>query len=174
AEIIVRGLPIGLGSCAQWDLRLDSRLAGALMAIPSAKGVEVGSGFDSSSRRGSEVHDAILYTPGSDPARKHFHRPTNNAGGIEGGMTNGEDVVLRVAVKPISTLNQPLRSVDVATKKKTEAMVERTDNCVVPAVAVIGEAVAALVLADAFLQKFGADNLEETKRNFDSFCDTEY
>lgn len=174
AEVIVHGLPIGLGGFSQWQQRIDSRLAAAMMSIPSVKGVEIGLGFQSTTLPGSEVHDEIFYDPYGDRAKKGFHRETNNAGGIEGGITNGEDVVVRIAAKPISTLNKPLKTVDVTTKQPAEAMVERTDNCVVPAVAVIGEAMAALVLADAFLQKFGSDNLAETERNYRSFLDSAY
>jgi chorismate synthase len=174
AEVIVRGLPVGLGGFSQWDERLEGRLTSALMSIHSVKAVEIGLGFESARRRGSEVHDEIYYEKGAHPTKKDFYRKTNNAGGIEGGITNGEDVVLRVACKPISTLNQPLHSVDVVTKKDREAMVERTDNCVVPALSVICEAVSALVLAEAFLQKFGSDNLADVERNYRSFLDTDY
>ncbi len=173
-EVVVRGLPVGLGGLSQWSDRLDGRLAGALMALPSVKGVEIGMGFAAASGRGSQVHDEIFYDPYGDPARKKFHRTTNNAGGLEGGITNGEDIVVRVAAKPISTLNQPLRSVDVNTRKPAEAMTERTDSCVAPALAVICEAVAALVLAEAFLAKFGSDNLAETERNYQAFLKAEY
>jgi len=174
AEVIVRGLPIGLGGFSQWYHRLDGRLAGALMAIHSIKGVEIGLGFEEAERRGSEVHDEIFFDPDGESRKKKFYRKTNNAGGLEAGITNGEDIVVRIAAKPISTLNQPLRTVDVVSKDKGEAIVERTDNCVVPAVAVVAEAVAALVLAEAFLEKFGADNLAETERNFRSFLDTPF
>ncbi len=174
AEVIIRGLPIGLGGFSQWYHRLDGRLAGALMAIHSIKGVEIGLGFEEASRRGSEVHDEIFFDPDGESRKKQFYRKTNNAGGLEAGITNGEDIVVRVAAKPISTLNQPLQTVDVVSKNKGEAIVERTDNCVVPAVAVVAEAVAALVLAEAFLEKFGADNLAETERNFQSFLDTPF
>ena len=173
-EVIVRGLPIGLGSYSQWSRRMDARLAAAMMAIQSVKGVEIGLGFTAGAKRGSEVHDEIFYSPDGEPAKKRFYRRTNNAGGIEGGITNGEDIVIRVAGKPISTLNQPLKTVDVVTKEPAEAMVERTDNCVVPALAVICENVAALVLADAFLEKFGADNLAEIERNYQAFLNAEY
>jgi chorismate synthase len=174
AEVIMRGLPIGLGGFSQWYHRLDGRLGGAMMAIHSVKGVEIGMGFEVARTRGSQVHDQIFYDPYGDPARKKFHRETNNAGGIEGGITNGEDIVIRVAGKPISTLNRPLKTVDVATKEPGEAIVERTDCCVLPPLAVICEAVAALVLAEAFLEKFGADNLRETERNYQSFLAAEY
>lgn len=169
AEIIVRGLPVGLGGFSQWYDRLDGRLAGSLMAVHSVKGVEVGLGFEAAARRGSEVHDEIFYDPDGAPRRKGFYRRTNNAGGLEAGITNGEDVVVRVAGKPISTLNQPLKTVDVVTKEPGEAIVERTDNCVVPALGVVCEGVAALVLAEAFLEKFGSDNMAETERNFAAF-----
>lgn len=174
AELIVRGLPAGLGGCSQWSDRLDGRLAGVLMSIPSIKGVEIGLGFAGAARYGSEAHDQIYYNPQGDPAKKGFYRSTNHAGGLEGGATNGEDIVARVAAKPISTLMQPLTTVDVVTKEPAEAMVERTDVCVVPAIAVIGEAVAALVLADAFLHKFGSDNLAETQRNYRAYLAAEY
>lgn len=174
AEIIVRGLPVGLGGFSQWYHRLDGQLAGALMAVHSVKGVEIGLGFEAAARRGSEVHDEIFYEADSNPRKKHFYRKTNNAGGIEAGITNGEDVVARVAGKPISTLNQPLKTVNVETKQAGEAIVERTDNCVIPALAVVCEGVAALVLAEAFLAKFGSDNLAETECNFASFLNTEF
>jgi chorismate synthase len=173
-EVIVRGLPVGLGSFTQWNRRLDGRLAGAMMAIPSVKGVEIGLGFETAAMRGSEVHDEIFYDSEGAPAKKGFYRQTNNAGGLEGGITNGEDLVVRVAGKPLSTLNRPMKTVDVKTKQSAEAMVERTDNCVVPALAVVCENVAALVLADAFLEKFGADNLTEIERNYQAFLDAGY
>jgi chorismate synthase len=137
------------------------------------KAVEIGMGLRAAAARGSDVHDEIFYDEQGDPRKKRFYRKTNHAGGIEGGMTNGEDVVLRVACKPISTLNKPLRSVDVTTRKPVEAMVERTDNCIVPALAVITEAVAALELADVFLCKFGSDNLAEIARHFESYLHTD-
>ncbi|MBD3256783.1 chorismate synthase [candidate division GN15 bacterium] len=173
-ELIVRGLPIGLGSYVQWDRRLDGRLAGAMMSIQSIKGVEIGDGFASAGRRGSQVHDQIYFEKDASAGSKGFTRRSNNAGGLEGGITNGEDLVIRSAVKPISTLNQPLHTVDVQSKEAAEAMVERTDNCVVPAVGVICEAMAALVLADAFMDKFGADNMKEIERNYQSFLDAQY
>lgn len=174
AEVIVRGLPAGLGGCSQWSDRLDSRLAGALMSIPSVKGVEIGLGFEATSLAGSQVHDEIFYDSPGDPLKKRFYRKTNRAGGLEGGLTNGEDLVFRVAVKPIATLMQPLETVDVRTKQAAKAMVERADICVVPAVAVIGEAVAALVLTDAFMHKFSSDNLVEIESNFRAFLEAEY
>ena len=173
-EVVVRGLPIGLGGFSQWYHRLDGRLAGARMAIHSVKGVEIGLGFEASRTNGSMMHDQIFFDPYGDPARKYFHRETNNAGGLEGGITNGEDIVIRVAAKPISTLNQPLKTVDVDTKEAQDAIVERTDSCIVPALCVVTEAVAALVLTEALLEKFGADNLTETERNYHSFLAAEY
>jgi chorismate synthase len=173
-ELIVNGLPVGLGTYSQPEKRLDSRLAGILMAIPSVKGVEIGLGFRSASKQGSDVHDEILYNKDSYKRKKDFYRETNNAGGIEGGITNGEDLVLRVASKPLSTLNKPLKTVDVKTKEPTTAMVERTDHCIVPALAVVCEATAALVLGDAFLDKFGGDSLVELKRNYQTFLDSSF
>jgi len=173
-EVIVRGLPVGLGGFSQGRDRLDSKLAAAMMSIPSVKGVEIGLGFSSAAQRGSDVHDEIYYDADGDPRKKGFYRKTNSAGGLEGGMTSGEDVIIRVASKPISTLNRPLRTVDVKTKKPYEAMVERTDNCVVPALAVICETEAAIEFTKVFLAKFGADNIEETRRNFQAFLDSPY
>ncbi|MDF1543820.1 MAG: chorismate synthase [bacterium] len=173
-ELVVRGLPAGLGGLSQWSDRLDGQLAQALMSIQSVKGVEIGLGFESSRRRGSEVHDEIFYDKAGDPARKKFSRSSNNAGGLEGGITNGEDLIIRVANKPISTLNRPLKTVDVNSKESAEAMVERTDNCVVPALGVVCEAAVAPVLAEAFMSKFGSDNMAEIERNYQAFLDSEY
>jgi chorismate synthase len=170
----VRGLPVGLGGFSQWYHRLDGRLAQALMSIHSVKGVEIGQGFGGAALRGSQFQDEIFYDPKKEKTKKGFYRTTNNAGGLEGGITNGEDIIVRVANKPISTLNRPLQTVNVETKKPAEAMVERTDNCVVPALAVVCEAVIALTLAEVFLQKFSADNLAEIERNYQSFLDTAY
>ncbi len=164
-EVIAHGVPPGLGSCAQWDERLDGLLAQAMMSIQSVKAVELGSGIENSARPGSRVHDAIGY----DREQSRFTRKSNRAGGLEGGITNGEDVVVRGYVKPISTLRQPLESVDMTTRETVKAAYERSDVCVVPAAAVIGEAMVALVLAGAFLQKFGGDSLEETRRNFEAY-----
>ena len=172
AEVIIRGLPAGLGSFSQWNKRLDAGLAQAMVSIQSVKGVEIGRGFENAGLRGSKVHDEIYYEPDSDKKKKDFYRKTNNAGGLEGGITNGEDLIIRVASKPISTLNQPLKTVDVKTKKQVEAMVERTDNCVVPALSVICEAMAAYVICRAFLEKFGCDNMAEIERNFASYLDS--
>lgn len=174
AEVIVEGLPAGLGTYSQGFRRLDGRLAGALMGVPSVKAVEVGLGLEYAKRRGSKVHDQIYRDPDKAPTAKGFYRRSNNAGGIEGGVTNGEPVVVRVTGKPISTLNQPLATVDVLTGMATTAMVERTDICVIPALAVVCEAVVAIVLAEAFLEKFGADNMSEIKRNYQSWLQSEY
>ncbi|MDI6783093.1 MAG: chorismate synthase [bacterium] len=162
-EILTDGLPIGLGSYTQWDTRLDGRLAQAVMSIPAIKGVEFGTGFQVAYQFGSQVHDAILYANGK------FIRKTNNAGGLEGGLTNGERLVVRAAMKPISTLMNPLPSVDLVTKEKTVAAVERSDICAVPAAAVVGEAMVAVELCKAMQEKFGGDSIEEMKRNYASY-----
>jgi len=156
-EVIALGLPVGLGSHVSWDAKLDGRLAQALVSIPAVKGVELGLGFEAARRKGSEVHDEIL--PG-------LARATNRAGGTEGGMTTGEPLVARVAMKPISTLMSPLRTVDLKTGGPAQAQSERSDVTAVPAMGVIAEAMMALVLAQALLEKFGGDALSETKRNF--------
>jgi len=175
-EVFVLGLPVGLGSYIQWDRKLDGRLAQALMSIQAIKGVEVGLGFEMSSKFGSEGMDEIFYRAKSKEQRAKsentiwgFYRKTNNAGGIEGGMTNGMPVILRAAMKPIPTLRKPLRSFDIITKKPVQAAYERSDICAVPAAAVIGEAMTALTVADAFLEKFGGDSLTEVKRNYTSY-----
>jgi chorismate synthase len=173
-EIIASGLPVGLGGFSQASQRLDGRLAGALVSVPSVKGVEFGLGFEAAHRFGSTAHDPIYYSAEASPRTKGFYRKTNRAGGLEAGITNGEEIVMRVAAKPLSTLNRPQASVDVRTKRPAPAMVERSDHCVVPALGVVCEAVTALVLAEAFLEKFGADNLGETERNYRSFLDTPY
>lgn len=163
-EIVASGVPVGLGSYIQWDKKLDGRLAQAVMSIQAVKGVEIGLGFSYSSSRGSEVHDEIFYSH-----TKGFYRRTNNAGGLEGGMSNGQSIVLRAAVKPIATLMRPLKSVDLVTKKACEALVERSDISAVEPAAVIGEAVVAFEIANAFLEKFGGDSLEEIRDNFSSY-----
>jgi len=155
-EIVVFGLPPGLGSYAQRDRTLDGRLAGALMSIQAIKGVEVGVGFAAASTRGSALHDEIFYSP-----QRGFYRQSNSAGGIEGGMSNGEPLLLRAAMKPIPTLYKPLRSVDLVSKKPFEASVERSDVCAVPAASVVGESVTAWVLAETLLEKLGGDNMAE-------------
>jgi len=164
-EVVVINPPIGLGSYVQWDRRLSARLAMAAMSIQAMKGVEIGMGFESARRLGSEVHDNI-YPSGSKPG---FLRKTNHAGGLEGGITNGQPIVVRVAMKPIATLYQPKPSVDIQTKEPFEATVERSDICTVPAAGVVGEAVIAYEMANAMLEKFGGDTLEEMKRNFDAY-----
>jgi chorismate synthase len=160
-EVIAYGLPIGLGTYGQWDERLDGRLAAAVMSIQSIKGVELGDGFANSARLGSAAHDIIDYD-----AERGWVRPTNRAGGLEGGVTNGAPLVVRGAAKPISTLIHPLPSIDYATRERSIAHVERSDVCVVPAAGVVGEAMVALVLADAMRLKFGGDSLEEALGNF--------
>lgn len=166
-EIFATGVPAGLGSHIQWDRKLDGRLAQALMSIQAIKGVEAGAGFEMAGRFGSEVMDEIFY----EDANKVFYRKTNNAGGIEGGISNGMPIILRAAMKPIPTLKKPLISVDLRTKEPFEAAYERSDTCAVPAASVVGEAMTALVLADAFLEKFGGDSMEETKRNYNSYIE---
>jgi chorismate synthase len=165
-EVIAAGVPPGLGSHTQWDRRLDGRLAQAMMAIPAVKAVEIGTGISAAAHRGSEVHDEIFY----DEESHRFQRRTNRAGGVEGGISNGSDVRVRVYLKPIPTLRKPLASVDVLTKQPFEAAFERSDTCVVPAASVIGEAVLAIVLATAFMEKFGGDSIAETEANFAGFA----
>jgi chorismate synthase len=154
-EVVAHGVPPGLGSFAQWDRRLDGRLGQALMSIPSVKACAVGDGFDAGTRAGSQFHDEIVFEEGA------LHRPSNRAGGLEGGVTNGEDVRAQAVVKPIPTPLMPLRSVDLATKEARSASVERSDTCVVPAAGVVGEAMVDWVLADAVLEKFGGDSMAE-------------
>lgn len=169
-EVRVSGLPVGLGSNAQWYLRLDSFLAAAVMSIPSVKGVEIGDGFAAARCTGSKVHDEIYYDPRrADSRTKGFMRKTNSAGGIEGGISNGAELVVRAACKPLSTLMQPLASVDLKTKQPVKAVVERSDICVVPAAAVVGEAMVAMVLASAFTDKFGSDSKREIEANFAAY-----
>ncbi|MCA9473558.1 MAG: chorismate synthase [Nitrospira sp.] len=164
-EVVVTNPPIGLGTYAQWDRRLTARLAMAAMSIQAMKGVEIGMGFQAARSFGSEVHDDIY--PGEDG--QTFLRKTNNAGGLEGGITNGQPIVLRVAMKPIATLYSPKNSVDIETKKPFEATVERSDICTVPAAGVVGEAVIAFEMANVMVEKFGGDSLDEMKRNFDAY-----
>jgi chorismate synthase len=167
-EIVAAGVPAGLGSYAQWDRRLDGRLAQALMSIPAIKAVEIGAGLAAAARPGSQVHDAIL--PAVDPAHpERLSRPTNRAGGIEGGVSNGEDIRVTAYMKPIATLMTPLPSVDLTTGLAASAAVERSDVCAVPAAAVIGEAVVALVLAEAFLETFGGDSVADIERTVDAW-----
>ncbi|MCS7254172.1 MAG: chorismate synthase [Armatimonadota bacterium] len=164
-EVIACGVPIGLGSYSQWDRRLDARLAYAVMSIQGIKGVEIGLGFASTRLFGSQVHDEFLEPQVDVEGSVAFARRTNNAGGIEGGISNGMPILVRAAMKPIATLRKPLQSVDLRTLKLTQAHVERADVCAVPAAAVVAEAMVAIVLADAVLEKFGGDSVEELERN---------
>ncbi len=167
-EIVATGVPAGLGSYVQWDRRLDGRLAQALMSVPAVKAVAVGDGVTAAGQPGSLVHDPIL--PAEDLARPdRLTRPTNRAGGLEGGVTNGEDVRVTAFLKPIATLMSPLPSVDLVTGRDAPATIERSDTCAVPAAAVIGEAVVALVLADAFLESFGGDTIDGISRNVEAW-----
>jgi chorismate synthase len=193
-EVVARGVCVGLGSHVSWDRKLDGRLAGMLMSIPAVKGVEIGMGFEAARRPGSQVHDPIEASPeglaggaagkrGSGARRSElgkgatatadprggFRRPTNNAGGLEGGITTGEPVVVKVAMKPISTLMSPLPTIDLQTGQPANAVSERSDITAVPAMGVIAEALVALVLADAMLEKFGGDSLDEMRRNYDGY-----
>jgi len=163
-EVIAKGVPVGLGSYVHWDRRLDSRIAEAVISIPGVKAVEFGLGFGYAKRFGSEVHDAIYYNKS-----KGYFRLTNNAGGIEGGISNGEEIIIRACMKPISTLLNPLDSVNILTKKPAKASVERSDICVVESAGVIAENMVAFVLADAFLEKFGTDNLSQIKENYANY-----
>jgi chorismate synthase len=176
-EVIARGVVVGLGSHVSWDRKLDGRLAGMLMSIPAVKGVEIGLGFEAARRPGSEVHDPI---EGGDAGRRvsgeakmdprgGFRRKSNNAGGLEGGITTGEPVVVKVAMKPISTLMSPLPTVDLASGHPAKAVSERSDVTAVPAMGVIAEAMVAIALADAMLEKFGGDSLGEMRRNYDGY-----
>jgi len=164
-EIVVHNVPVGLGSHAQWDEKLDGKLAQALMSVQAVKAVEIGSGILAAGSYGSEVQDEISYDKGA----KKFRRSTNRAGGLEGGISNGEDLLIRGFLKPISTLRRGLVTADMVTKEPVQAAYERSDWCVVPAGGVAGEAMVALVLADAFLQKFGGDSLAEMRRNFEGY-----
>jgi chorismate synthase len=164
-EVVARGIPPGLGSHAQWDEKLDARLARAVMSIQAVKAVEIGTGVMNAGSFGSEVQDEIRY----DAAGKHFARSSNRAGGLEGGITNGQDVVVRGYLKPISTLRRALLTADLNTKEAVKAAYERSDVCVVPAGGVVGEAMVAFELAGAFLEKFGGDSFEETWRNFEGY-----
>lgn len=159
-EIIVSNVPVGLGSHVHWDRKLDGRIAGALMSIQAIKGVEIGAGFKAATLPGSMIHDEILGSNGN------YTRPSNNAGGIEAGMSNGQDIIVRVAMKPIATLYNPLRSVDINTGEEARAAIERSDICAVPAAAVVAEAVIAFEIAKAFLEKFGGDSIAEIDKRF--------
>lgn len=163
-EVVAKGVPCGLGSYVQSDRRLDGRLARAIMSIPGIKAVEMGLGFGYADKFGSEVHDAIYYDKG-----KGYLRKTNNAGGIEGGVSNGQDIVIRACMKPISTLLNPLDSVNIITKKSAKATVERSDICVVEPAGVVAESVCAYVIADALLEKFGGDNLLDIQKTYQDY-----
>ncbi len=169
-EVLALRVPVGLGSHVHWDRRLDGRLAQAIMSINSVKGVEIGDAFELARARGSQAHDVIMLND-SDVSGYRWKRSSNRAGGIEGGITNGEPIVLRALVKPVPTMRKPLPSVDLSSGREVEAHFERSDICVVPAVGVIAEAMLAMVLADAMLEKFGGDNLEETRRNYASYLE---
>lgn len=168
-EVVIDGVPIGLGSHVHWDRKLDARIAQALMSIHACKGVSIGDGWEAADQRGSQVHDII------EPVTDHgepWQRKTNRSGGTEGGMTSGTPLVARFAIKPISTLRHPLPSVDLDTGEEVQAHYERSDVCQVPPAGVVGEAMVALVLADAFMEKFGGDSLEETQRNYNGYLKT--
>jgi chorismate synthase len=169
-EVVATGVPVGLGSHISWDRRLDGRLAGALMSIQAMKGVEIGLGFEAARRRGSAVHDEIEAAPGRH-LTAGFRRLRNHAGGLEGGTTTGEPLVVRAAMKPLSSLTRPLASVDVRTGEPTQAVRERSDVCAVPAAAVVGEAMVALVLADAVSEKFAGDSMAELRHNYEGYLD---
>jgi chorismate synthase len=165
-EVVAFGLVPGIGSHLSWDSRLDGRLAQAVMSIQAMKGVGIGAGFDLAGRVGSEAHDEIFFSEEGG-----FHRETNRAGGVEGGMSNGELLVVRGAMKPLPTLTKPLRSVDISTKEPAQALRERTDSCTVPAAAVVAEAMVALVLADGYREKFGGDHIADTRAALDAYED---
>jgi chorismate synthase len=167
-EVVIDGLPVGLGSHVSWDRKLDGRLGAAMMSIPAVKGVEIGMGFEAARVSGAAVHDEITMAPGRTRAG-NVRRSSNRAGGLEGGMTTGEPLVIRVGMKPISTLMKPLGTIDVADASAAKATAERSDVTAVPAMGVIAEAMGALVLADAMLEKFGGDSLDEVRRNLDGY-----
>ncbi len=167
-EIRSWGLPPGLGSHTQWDRKLDARIARGMMSIQAVKGVEIGIGFRGAARPGSAFHDEIIYS--DEPvAGMHYRHLSNNAGGTEGGMSTGEELCVRIVKKPIATLMRPLRSVNIETREPTEAVLERSDTCAVPALAIIAEAALAIVIAEAFIERFGGDSVEEMKRNYDGY-----
>ena len=177
-EVVTLGLPPGLGTHTQWDRKLDGRLAQALMSIQAIKGVEIGLGFEMARRRGSQVHDEIFFDPAKMVTEETprivptgFYRGSNNSGGTEGGMTNGAPLMVRVAMKPISTLMSPLQSVDLRSKQAADASVERSDVCAAPAAAVVGESVIAFEIANAFLEKFGGDSLREIRCNYERYLE---
>lgn len=165
-EVIVEGVPAGLGSYAQSDRRLDAMLAASVVSIPAVKAVEIGNGIESTKKLGSKVHDEIFYSKA-----KGIYRKTNNAGGIEGGVSNGENIIVHGYMKPISTLMKGLNTIDIATKEPAKAATERSDVCAVPAAGVIGEAVCAFIISNALLEKFGGDALLEIKRSYEAYID---
>ena len=167
-EVVCDGLPVGLGSHVSWDRKLDGRIGAAMLSIPAVKGVEIGMGFEAARRTGAEVHDEIEMAPGQTRSG-HVRRRSNRAGGLEGGMTTGEPLVVRVAMKPISTLMRPLGTIDTTTRAPAAAVAERSDVTAVPAMGVIAEAMVAFVSAHALLEKFGGDSLGEVRRNFDAY-----
>jgi len=168
-EVIAIDIPIGLGSHVSWDRRLDGRIAQAIMSINAVKGVEIGVGFALAELKGSQAHDVIESNPCSEAKGFSWRRATNRAGGIEGGITNGEDIIVKAVVKPIATLASPLPSIDLRSGEVAKAHYERSDICVVPAAGVIAEAMLAIILADACLEKFGGDNLKETLANYRNY-----
>ena len=168
AEVICDGVPVGLGSHVSWDRKLDGRLAAALMSIPAVKAVEIGLGLEAARRQGSDVHDEIDADEKNVKAGR-VRRRTNNAGGMEGGISNGEQIIVRAAMKPISTLMRPLGTIEMKTRETAQAVAERSDVTAVPAMGVIAEAMTAFVVAQAFLEKFGGDSLGETKRNYQNY-----
>ncbi len=163
-QVIVKGLPVGIGSYVNWDRKLDSRIASSLMGVQAIKGVEIGMGFESGKREGSKVHDEIFF----DKIRGVYHG-TNNAGGIEGGMSNGEDIIVKAVMKPIPTLYNPLRSIDIYTGEAYQAAIERSDICAVPAAAVVAGSMVAWEIAKSFMEKFAGDSMEEIKMNFNNW-----
>ncbi len=165
-EVVAFGLVPGLGSHTSWETRLDGRIGGAICSIQAVKGASLGDGWDLPARPGSEAHDEIFYSED-----RGFYRETNRAGGLEGGMTTGEPLTVRGAMKPLPTLTKPLRSVDISTREPAEALRERTDSCTVPAAGVVGEAMVALVLAGAYREKFGGDNIEDVRRSVAAYCE---
>jgi len=170
-EVVAKGAPCGLGTYAQWDRRLDGRIAQAIMSIPGIKGVDIGLGFRYADKFGSECHDAIYYAKnkGLPAGRQGYFHKTNNAGGIEGGISNGGDIVIRACMKPISTLLSPLESVNISTKRPSKASVERSDICAVESAGVIAESVLAFILSDALLEKFGSDSLSDIKESYHNY-----
>jgi chorismate synthase len=163
-EVIIEGAPAGLGSYVQYDRRLDAALSGAIMSIPAVKSVEIGNGCEAAKKLGSKVHDEIFYSK-----TKGVYRKTNNAGGIEGGMSNGENIIARGYMKPISTLMKGLNTIDMDTKEVVKAATERSDTCAVPAAGIIGEAMAAMVIGNAIMEKFGGDNISDIKKSYEVY-----